>query len=163
MPKELGPDGTTRRTRTPSSDVRGGASSIRSAAETISDVDTKAVQTVRITVVLAGILVSAWKIDSGLFDPVLAVLGGLALVGSLTAGTFTYSESDLYLGPNKEYIEQLTDGDFDERQWKQDLLYCFGVWVSENTKQVRLNGHLLLTTQILLVVGIVFTGLSVLL
>jgi len=131
--------------------------------ETISDVDTKAIRTVRITVVLIGVLLSAWKIDSGLFEFKVAVLGGLALVGSLIAGTFTYSESDLYLGPSKEYIEQLTDGDFDDDSWREDLLYSFGVWIAENGEEIRFNSRLLLATQVLLVVGVVCTGLAVLL
>ncbi|WP_135824796.1 hypothetical protein [Halorussus ruber] len=129
--------------------------------ETLADMDTKAVRTVRITVLLVGALLSAWRIEAGLFDPVFASMGSLALVGSLVAGTFTYSESDIYLGPNEEYVTRLADGDFDDENWKENLLYNFGGWIAENGSEIRLNGYLLLTTQVLLVVGIVCTALAV--
>ena len=131
--------------------------------ETLSDMDTKAVRTVRLTVVLLGVLLSAWRVKSGLFEPVFATTGGVALVGSLAAGTFTYSESDLYFGPSKEYLEQLTDGDFEERSWDHDLLYTFGVWIAENREEVQFYGRLLFTTQVLLLLGIGLLGLAVLL
>jgi hypothetical protein len=122
--------------------------------ETLSDMDTKAVRTVRITVVLIGALLSAWRIEAELLDPLFAGAGGLALVGSLVVGTFTYSESDLYLGPNKEYVEQLADGDFDGGDWEQDLLHSLGVWIAENGAEIRFNSHLLSVTQMLFVICI---------
>ncbi|WP_435180805.1 hypothetical protein [Halorussus sp. AFM4] len=117
----------------------------------------------RIAVLLIGVLLSAWRIETGLFDSALALSAGAALVGSLVAGTFTYSESDIYLGPSKEYIEQLADDEFEEVDWEEVLLYSLGVWIAENGEEIRLNGHLLLATQVLLVVGVVCTGLAVVL
>ena len=131
--------------------------------ETLSDMDTKAVRTVRITVVLIGALLSVWQIESELFEPVFAGMGGVALVGSLVAGTFTYSESDLYLGPNKKYVEQLADGDFGEKDWERDLLYSFGEWIDSNDREIRVFSTLLVLTQVLLLCGIVLIGLSVVL
>jgi hypothetical protein len=129
--------------------------------ETLSDMDTKAVRTVRITVVLIGALLSAWRIETELFEPLLAGAGGLALVGSLVVGAFTYSESDLYLGPNKEYIRRLADGDFDEGNWQVNLLHNLGGWIAENGAEIRLNSHLLSVTQILFVGGTVCIALAI--
>ena len=129
--------------------------------ETLSEVDAKAVRTVRTTVVLLGVLLSAWQIESELFDPAFASAGSIALLGSLVAGTFTYNESDLYLGPSKEYVEQLADGDFGEDDWDQDLLYSFGTWIAENGAEIRFNSHLLSVTQVLFVAGVVSTGLAI--
>jgi hypothetical protein len=131
--------------------------------ETLSDMDTKAVRTVRITVVLIGALLSAWRIESGFFDPTFVTAGGLALVGSLAAGTFTYSESDLYLGANKEYVVRLADGDFDDEDWRENLLYNFSGWIDENGAEIRFNSYLLSATQILFVVGVVCVGLAIVL
>lgn len=131
--------------------------------ETLSDVDTKAVRTVRITVLLLGVLLSAWRIESQLFEPMFAAAGSIALVGSLAAGTFTYSESDLYLGPNREYVEQLADGDFDGRDWNQDLLYSFGDWIASNNRKIQTFSTFLVITQVLLLCGISLIGLSLLL
>ena len=131
--------------------------------ETLSDMDTKAVRTVRITVVLIGALLSAWRIEAGLFNPMFATAGGLALVGSLAIGTFTYSESDLYLGPKKEYVVRLADGDLDGEDWREDLLYNLGGWIAENGAEIRFNSYLLSVTQILFVVGVVCVGLSIVL
>lgn len=131
--------------------------------ETLSDMDTKAVQTVRITVVLIGALLSAWRIEAELFDPLFATVGGLALVGSLAAGTFTYSESDLYLGPRKEYVVRLANGDLDGEDWRENLLYNLGGWIAENGTEIRLNSYLLSVTQILFVVGVVCVGLAIVL
>lgn len=131
--------------------------------ETLSAVDTKAVRTVRITVVLIGALVSAWRIDSQLFDSVAVAIAGLALVVSVATGLFTYNESDLYLGPNEKYIKQLADGDFDETGWRNDLLYSFGNWIEDNEREIHVCSRLLFASQTSLLCGIAFVGLSVLL
>lgn len=131
--------------------------------ETISDVDTKAVRTVRITVVLVGVVLSAWKLEFGLFDPVFGTLSATAFVGSIASGLFTYSEADLYLGPSKKYVEQLADGDFEKRPWREDLLYTLGTWIAENKEEIRFYGRMLFVTKSLLLLGIVSLCVAVLL
>ena len=131
--------------------------------ETIVDVDEKAIWTVRITVLLIGVLISVWRIEPELFDPLFATLAAIVLVGSLAAGTFTYSESDLYLGPSKEYIHQLADGDFDGDDWERDLLYSFGEWISGNDQEIQISSQFLFVAQTALLCGIGLHGLSVLL
>lgn len=131
--------------------------------EIASKVDTKAVRTVRITVVLVGVVFSAWQVRPELFDATYTFLSALALVCSLATGLFTYSESDLFVGPNREYVAQLADGDFEDRSWNRDLLYTFGEWIAQNSEEIRFYGKLLFATQALLFVGIVLLGLAVLL
>lgn len=128
-----------------------------------SKVDTKAVRTVRITVLLVGAVLSAWTVRPGLFDATLAVLSALALVCSLATGLFTYSESDFFLGPNGAYVAQLADGDFEDQSWERDLLHTFGAWIAGNSEEVRFYSRLLFATQVLLLLGIVLLGLAVLL
>ncbi|WP_135854954.1 hypothetical protein [Halorussus salinus] len=131
--------------------------------ETLADMDTKAVRTVRITVILLGVLLSAWRIEAAVLDPVFASVGGIALVGALAAGTFTYSESDLYLGPNQTYVERLADRQYDGDDWERDLLCNFGGWIDENAAEIQFNSRLLSVTQTLFVVGVVAVGASVVL
>jgi hypothetical protein len=131
--------------------------------ETLADMDTKAVRTVRITVILMGVLLSAWRVEAGLLNPLFAIVGGLALVGSLATGTFTYSESELYLRPNETYVERLADNEYDGDDWEQELLRNFGRWIDENATEIRFNGRLLSVTQTLFVVGVVAVSASVVL
>lgn len=136
---------------------------LESQRETLADMDTKAVRTVRITVIFLGVLLSAWRIETALFDPLFAGMGGVALVGSLAAGTFTYNELDLYLGPNRTYVERLADGQYDGDDWERDLLCNFGGWIAESAAEIRFNSRLLSVTQTLFVVGVVAVGSSVVL
>jgi len=86
--------------------------------ETMADIDSEAVSTVRIT----GIVVAAARIGGpSLFHPLLLPLGvGLLLVG-LVAGVFTYTESNLFLGPNQAYLQGLAEGDV-ATPWEEDLV-----------------------------------------
>jgi hypothetical protein len=131
--------------------------------ETLADMDTKAVRTVRITVVLAGVVFSVGRLELGLFDPLFATFSAIAFLGSLATGLYTYSQADLFLGPNKAYIEQLTDGDFENSSWREDLLYTFGAWIEENRAEIGFYGRLLSLSQSLLVVGVVSLGVAVVL
>jgi hypothetical protein len=126
-------------------------------------VDTKAIRTVRITILLVGVVFSAWKFRPQAFDQTLTFLSAIALVCSLATGLFTYSESDLFLGPSREYIAQLAAGDFEDQSWQSDLLHTFGEWTSENGEEVRFYGQLLFVTQVLLFLGIVLLGSAILL
>ena len=94
---------------------------------TLSDIDDKALRTVRLTVVLVGALATAIELDvvQNLNDTLLIVGGGMLFL-SMLIGTMTYGESDLYLGPNKSYINTLADSDFDDETWDEDLLTTMG-------------------------------------
>lgn len=131
--------------------------------DTISDVDAKAVRTVRITVVLIGVALSAWQVEPSLFDRLFGILSALSLVGALAGGLFTYSEADLFLGPNREYLARLADDDFENRSWRRDLLHAFGEWIAENSEEIQFYGRVLFVTKSLLLTGIVLLGLAVLL
>lgn len=128
----------------------------------ISDIDDKAMRTVRITIVLVGIVVAAARIGgTGIFNRYLFAAGNGILLVSLITGVLTYSESNLYIGPNKDYIVQLVNDDFQETRWDRDILETYADWIEENFEDVRWNGFLLFVTQILMLAGIVSLVLSV--
>lgn len=124
--------------------------------QTVSDIDDKAMRTVRITIVLIGILISAREIaGANAFGDDFVYWGGGVLFVSLCSGIYTYSESNVHFGPTKEYINQLIDDDFEEGvSWDEDLLRTYAVWIDENGTTTWLNGRLLLFTQGTLLLGI---------
>lgn len=131
--------------------------------ESLTDIDDKAMRTVRTTVLLLGIFVSAIEIGELTVTAWLAYLGGIMLVVSLLLGLATYDESDPYLGPSSGYVRQLLDDDFEDNTWNEDLITTFAYWIEENGQTVRRNSRLLRWTQIslfldilIVVPGIVF-------
>lgn len=123
--------------------------------ETLADIDDKALRTVRLTAVLLGLVVAAARLGGPeLFDPRLSAIGVTLLFGSIVTGIATYSESDIFLGPNRQYIEQLTADSFVGTEWHTDYLMTAAFWIGANADDIRWNGQLLTLTQGLLVLGL---------
>lgn len=129
--------------------------------ETAADIDEKAMRTVRITAILLGVLASAWTIGNLAFHPGLAAASIVFLLAALCSGVLTYSETDLFLGPNRAYIEQLTENNFDDAEWSEDLLRSYAEWIAANRADVSADARLLFRTQLLLIGGIVSLVLAV--
>jgi hypothetical protein len=133
---------------------------IEAQQRAITDIDNKAVRTVRITAVLIGIVVSAAQLGAIAFQPVIVAIGGSALVLSLVAGVSTYSESDLTLGPDSEFLVELVLNRTGIR-WDHALLVEFAYWIDDNGADISYNGWLLYVTQVLFALGVIFTTLSI--
>lgn len=94
----------------------------------VSDIDNKAIRTVRLEIIFLGILLSAAKLTD---DPeiinVPMELGGAAIIVSIILGVITYSDSRPYIGPGPKYadefVKKLPAGDY----WKLRLLDGFKV------------------------------------
>lgn len=135
---------------------------IESQREVISDIDDKAIRTVRLNALIVGIVVGAAQLaDASMFHFSMLSGGTLCLFLSLGSGLITYSESNLYLGPNRDYLEQLTADKFDGDAWESDLLNRMGDWIDSNYRAIAWNGQLLFVTQAFLFLGITGIGLSV--
>lgn len=126
--------------------------------ETMADIDSKAVSTVRITVLVTGIVVAAARIGGpSLFHPLLLSLGvGLLLVATVV-GVFTYTESNLFLGPNQAYLQALAEGDV-ETPWEEDLVVRLAHWIDDNHRDIEWNGRLLFVTQVGLATGVIIVA-----
>lgn len=123
--------------------------------EVIADVDAKAMYTVRVIVVVVGIVVAAARIGGpGIFDVRLLTAGLGTLLLSLGLGVATYSESNPFLGPNRTYIRQLVEADVDTDTWEADVCLRMGDWTAENDGSLRLNARLLFLTQTSLLCGV---------
>lgn len=95
------------------------------------------------------------------FHTGLLGVGSIAVFGSLVARLATYSESDLYLGPNQDHVRQLSTGWIYGNEWDDDLLSSMGFWIAENHDDIEWNGQLLTVTQILLALGVLLVALAV--
>lgn len=128
---------------------------------TMSDIDNKAMWTVRLTAILIGLLVTGLQFAPDAFQRnwLEYAIGLFAVAGFL--GIVTYTESNLFVGPKGEYVEELARGVHDEDDWDEDLLVTFAGMISENYDDIRRNSLLLTATQTALIVGIVLVIVSV--
>jgi hypothetical protein len=82
-------------------------------------------------------------------------------VVSIILGVETYNESDIFLGANRSYLEQLVDDDFQGESWEEDLILTYGGFVEENAVEIEVNNRLFLGQQISFVLGLVLLGVAV--
>lgn len=121
---------------------------------TMTDIDDKAMRTVRLNAVLLGLLVTGLQLSPNMFhNGTLQASFGL-LIGSTVFGVITYNESNLYVGPQGEYIEDLAEDDFPNPPWEEDLLETMAGMIAENYDDIRRNSNWLTATQAALVLGI---------
>lgn len=132
---------------------------IDSQRDVLSDIDEKAIRTVRLNALIMGVVVGAAQLAGAtIFHFPILTGGTICLFLSLGAGLITYSESDLYLGANRAYIERLIANEFDDASWETDLLIRMGDWMEANQRVIQWNGRLLFVTQTLLFLGITGIG-----
>lgn len=122
--------------------------------QTVTDIDEKAMRSVRLTAIVIGLGLTALQVDAGLFNRGLLTLSLLVLILSIIAGIVTYDESDLYLRPDGAYLEELAIGDESNTSWELDLFQTYCGMAVENADHVRINSRLLRVTNVLLIVGI---------
>lgn len=129
--------------------------------ETISDIDNKAMWTVRLTAILIGLLVTGVQFAPDAFQQswLEVATGSFAISGFL--GIVTYNESNLFVGPTGEYVEELAEGTYEKEEWDEDLLITFAGMISENYDAIKWNARLLSATLLFLIIGIGFIILSI--
>lgn len=121
---------------------------------TMTDIDNKAMRTVRVNAVLLGLLVTGVQFAPDVFHDVTLEVAFGFLISSTVFGVITYNESNLYVGPQGKYIEDLAGDDFSNPPWEQDLLETMAGMIAENYDDIRRNSHWLTATQAALVLGI---------
>jgi len=121
---------------------------------TMTDIDDKAMRTVRLNAVLLGLLVTGFQFAPNLFHSDALRVAFTLLIVSTVTGVITYNESNLYVGPRGEYIEDLAEDDFADPPWEEDLLKTMAGMIAENYDDIRRNSHWLTITQATLVLGI---------
>jgi hypothetical protein len=128
---------------------------------TMSDIDNKAIWTVRITAILIGLLVTGFKFAPDAFQQswLEYAIGSFAIAGFL--GILTYNESNLFVGPKGEYVEELARGTYEEEDWDEDLLITFAGMISENYDDIKWNARLLSSSLLFLSIGILLILMSI--
>lgn len=121
---------------------------------TMADIDDKAMRTVRLNAVILGLLVTAFEFAADMFNTVALSMAFVLLIISTVCGVITYNESNLYVGPRGEYIEDLARDDFSNPPWEEDLLVTMAGMIAENYDDIRRNSNWLTATQVALVLGI---------
>lgn len=123
--------------------------------EYLSDIDDKAMRTVRITTVLIAILLLATRLDSTghLVNP-LTVLGASFLLSSIGVGIFTYTASNTHFGPGSEYYDHVLANPRTAPHWRTETLRSYADWIENNSTVNARNGTYLLVCQLLLYIGI---------
>lgn len=131
--------------------------------EMLSDLDEKAIRTVRLTAVLIGVFVATARVTgTGIFDRFWATVGVGLLFLAVVFGSATYNESDGFaLGPSRTYVERLTANRVVGRSWDDDYLMTTAYWIGENYDVLRWNSWLLTGAQICLVSGLAAMLLAV--
>lgn len=102
---------------------------------------------VRLTAALIGILITAVQIAPEEFHDGLLTVAIGTLVLSMLIGISTYDESNLFLGPDGTYIE--------------DLAGTFAGMISENHDDIRWNARLLRWTLRTLILGLIAAVASI--
>jgi hypothetical protein len=121
----------------------------------LSDVDDKAVWTVRINAVIIGAVLSVYQLSSqvSLTDPIPGV-APVAFLLSMAAGIVTYTTSDAQFGPGPRYIDTVLDVPAVESHWRRETLRSYADWIEDNEHVGRRNGTYLLVSQLLLLLGL---------
>lgn len=130
-----------------------------------NDIDDKALRTVRITALIAGLLISAGSLseDPTQFLRASTLLGAGLLFGSLVAGVVTYTAASPTLGPGSRYFKDRLPDRTDEYDTLSMLLSYYSGWIESNDDLNRINGAYLAIAQTLLICGLVSLGVGILL
>lgn len=133
-----------------------------SQQDNLSDIDTKSMQTVRTTLVVIGIIVSAERLgEVEILAGTLGAAGLSCLAFCIVLGIINYSESAAFTGPQQKYINDLVDGDVENDRWDEDLIKSFGVWINHNSTIVWTNGLILKIAHAFLIAGVIFLLYSI--
>jgi hypothetical protein len=131
--------------------------------EALADLDSKAVWTVRLEVVLLGVLASVTRTFSDVTVNVVIRLGGTLLVCSIISGIVTYSASRPDAGPGPRYLHSVASSKADAAEWYLEILDGYEVAISHNRTVIEHNVGHLFRTQLLFVLGVVLIAVGLLL
>lgn len=122
----------------------------------LDDIDDKALRTVRITMVVFGILVASAQLEGA--EAVVTrwtLAGSSLLIGSIIAGVLTYSASNPHFGPGPDYLESVLEESYSATEERYEAVSSYASWMRKNEGIVQQNGTYLLITQVLLIAGLI--------
>lgn len=119
-----------------------------------SDIDDKALRTVRITAVILGVGATGVRvigIDN--LNESVAVASLVSFFLSLVFGVIVYNESNEVVGPTAEYLGIMRRNEM-HADCQDDLLVQFQQWIDDSQEIVEFNGHLLVACQLFFAFGV---------
>lgn len=131
--------------------------------DALADLDSKAVWTVRLELVLLGVLASIPGSFRGIPMTVPTQLGGVLLVCSMISGIVTYGASRPDAGPGPRYVHSLAVSKADESEWYLELLDGYNIAIDHNRSVIEHNATYLFRTQLLFVLGVISFAVGLLL
>lgn len=137
-----------------------------SQIDTLSDIDDKAMWTLRMIVLVFGLLLTALSLavrtevnSLGRFANPFTVLGIGALIGGLLSSVIAYSHTRFKPGPSSRDIKNLLERELDESRYRASVLRSYQLWILHNRSSIERDSTLLFLCQMFLIVGI--TSLAV--
>ena len=131
--------------------------------ETLSDIDDKALRTVRIALIVFGIGLSATAFPNGTaFLNWITVGGMVSLTLSVLFGIVTYGASNPPVGVGPEYLDEARTTPYTEAEWRDLLVSGYDEWITDVERQIQSNARTLLLAQLFLGCSVVLlaTGVS---
>lgn len=135
---------------------------LKEQLEFLSDIDDKAMRTVRTSVLFIGLVISAIQLSG---DPIsiqemgkwpfrFSTAGVTFLLASIIAGIYTYSVSDLDFGVSNGHRKDVVAGGFTEREWLIFQLSEYNQWTDSMGETNKNNVVGLHATLFSLVAGV---------
>lgn len=115
----------------------------------LDDIDDRAMRTVRIALVVVGLLISATTLDGvRRFVNAVTVSGAVALVVCILTGLSTYSATDPEAGTDPDYLVETLDAPFSEKEWLSTLVAGYAEWIEDARALNETNAQLLVLAQL---------------
>lgn len=130
----------------------------------LDDMHTKAVRTIRITVLVLGLVLSATAFPEARgFRNAFTLSGVGTLSVAILSGLVVYSAPDPKVGVGPLYLSDIRTGEYGEAEWLDALIAGYEEWITDMQDLNRSNARLLGYTRGLLGlgVGLLLVGLFV--
>ena len=124
---------------------------------TLSDIDEKALRTVRIALLLLGIVLSATAFpDRAVFVIWLTIPGIVSISVSILFGLLTYTSPDPTVGPSTDFFEDVRVEPYSEAEWRTLLISGYVEWIGDVEELNSSNARTLIFSQLSLGIGVAF-------
>lgn len=122
---------------------------------TLSEVHEKAMRTVRVTVLLLGVVFSAVTFPAGTtYVNWLTLFGTVSLTLAILFGLWTYASSSPEIGPSTNHFEEAYSEGYTEAEWRTFLLVGYTKWIASAEELNSANARMLTVCQALLGLGV---------
>lgn len=137
-------------------------STLTDQQQSLSDMDDKAMRSVRITLLTLGILLSAATFpQAAQFINILTVLGAASLTLSILAGVITYSVSRVEHGPGSDYFVDIRENAYTEEEWLELLLAGYEEMCTTMADLNVWERRLMASTLLFLALGVVLVTVGI--